>query len=1142
MDNDINHLIENRHIRVFISSTFQDMQDERDYLMKRTFPELRKIAAERDVTLTELDLRWGITEEESKNGKVIEICLREIENSIPFFIGIVGTRYGWCPEISDVSESVIERYEQITDYINNHYSITEMEMQFGVLERQENMNAFFYIKKNEKNSKEIDGAVKLGKLKNKILNNGRYPVFEYASKEELSQNVKDAFVSLLDKLFPKEELSFLEKERIGQRAFKNQLCQAYVPVESNFSLLDNWFSDWSEPCFVIIGESGIGKSAFIANWLNRKINDVDCTCEFIYYFVGNGGSEGNYEDIIHILCEEIKDKYKLFWASNSELTNESHSELYNLFLQVATKEKPLVIVLDAVNQLIDYENAKLLNWLPVPPKNIKILFSTIEGDETMTVFKRYHYPTLVIQPLNNNERRSVIEQYLGKYAKKLTEEQTSRIVKHPLCKNTLVLKTFLDELISFGYYKRINERIDYYLTNSSIEGFYEALLKNYEKEFGSKFIKDVFALIAVSRNGLSEKEISDILQLQALTWSQFYCSFMRNFHTNEGLISFSHQYLSKAVRKAYLSKKKDELYYRGVLYGWFNKNNSNRGLIEIPYQLSMAEDNDKLFTFLSDLLHFSYLFSNDNAALRYYWNQLINDASGKYSLDVYLNQSRDGIDGHMLGEIFNQIGFFINLGYSKSILSLKYYSIALQNKLKFEGLNSPSTAITYNNMGSVYLEIGKYNEAIEMYEKALLIRRNVFGEQSADVATTYNNIGTVYECIDCQKAIPYLQKALYIRQKLAECSTDVAISFNNISSAYLRLHLCKELSKDKLQQVKHYLEKAIQIQLKLVGEKNENTAIFYNNLGTVCGYLLEYKEAKSCFEKSLEINTSLFIENHPSIASNYLCLGEMYQELCDFTKSIYYTQRALNIRIAIYGHNDFRVADLYIMLGRSYIDLDKTDMALSYFSEGLKIYERKDDSVMVKSSISDIYNDIGFCFYKQNNNEQAIVYYEKAIELQKELMSQNTFNEGFYAILINNIARAYFMKGDYSLSYSYQREALEMQIKLYGENNINTARSFNNIGLIFTEQGEFDKALALLKKGLEIRVSLIGDNRLDVADSYTNIGDLYYKMQKYDEALEQFGKAYEIYECIFDKNSNKCEALSLKMKKARQKRYWSKLF
>ena len=68
-----NNQIENRQIRVFISSTFRDMQDERDYLMKRTFPKLRKLAAERDVTLTELDLRWGITPEESQSGKVVEI-------------------------------------------------------------------------------------------------------------------------------------------------------------------------------------------------------------------------------------------------------------------------------------------------------------------------------------------------------------------------------------------------------------------------------------------------------------------------------------------------------------------------------------------------------------------------------------------------------------------------------------------------------------------------------------------------------------------------------------------------------------------------------------------------------------------------------------------------------------------------------------------------------------------------------------------------------------------------------------------------------------------------------------------------------------------------------------------------------------
>ena len=51
------------------------MQSERDMLVNKVFPRLRQIAYERNVTLTEVDLRWGITEEEAKSSKVVEICL-----------------------------------------------------------------------------------------------------------------------------------------------------------------------------------------------------------------------------------------------------------------------------------------------------------------------------------------------------------------------------------------------------------------------------------------------------------------------------------------------------------------------------------------------------------------------------------------------------------------------------------------------------------------------------------------------------------------------------------------------------------------------------------------------------------------------------------------------------------------------------------------------------------------------------------------------------------------------------------------------------------------------------------------------------------------------------------------------------------
>ena len=86
-----------RRIRVFLSSTFQDMQAERDYLVKNTFPAIMQIARRRNVDFSVVDLRWGVTEEEAHEGKVIEICLNQIEDTRPFFIGLIGDRYGWCP-------------------------------------------------------------------------------------------------------------------------------------------------------------------------------------------------------------------------------------------------------------------------------------------------------------------------------------------------------------------------------------------------------------------------------------------------------------------------------------------------------------------------------------------------------------------------------------------------------------------------------------------------------------------------------------------------------------------------------------------------------------------------------------------------------------------------------------------------------------------------------------------------------------------------------------------------------------------------------------------------------------------------------------------------------------------------------------
>lgn len=73
-----------RTVRLFISSTFRDFAGERDILVRRIFPELRRRCRERQVELVDVDLRWGITEAEAQQGKVLPICLAEIDRSRPY--------------------------------------------------------------------------------------------------------------------------------------------------------------------------------------------------------------------------------------------------------------------------------------------------------------------------------------------------------------------------------------------------------------------------------------------------------------------------------------------------------------------------------------------------------------------------------------------------------------------------------------------------------------------------------------------------------------------------------------------------------------------------------------------------------------------------------------------------------------------------------------------------------------------------------------------------------------------------------------------------------------------------------------------------------------------------------------------------
>src|SRR5436305_628279 len=108
-----------RTFRVFVSSTFEDLKEERNALHREVWPKLHTLCEQHGARFQAVDLRWGVRDEAALDQKTVEICLHEIERCQrtgikPNFIVLLGQRYGWRPLASRLDAA---EFESVSDRI-----------------------------------------------------------------------------------------------------------------------------------------------------------------------------------------------------------------------------------------------------------------------------------------------------------------------------------------------------------------------------------------------------------------------------------------------------------------------------------------------------------------------------------------------------------------------------------------------------------------------------------------------------------------------------------------------------------------------------------------------------------------------------------------------------------------------------------------------------------------------------------------------------------------------------------------------------------------------------------------------------------------------------------------------------------------
>ena len=79
----------------------------------------------------------------------------------------------------------------------------------------------------------------------------------------------------------------------------------YIKKESDFEFLNRFAENPSESRLVVTGDSGMGKSALLANWAKENAHNPHFSV--IPYFLSNGGNQ-SYTNVLNYIADEITER------------------------------------------------------------------------------------------------------------------------------------------------------------------------------------------------------------------------------------------------------------------------------------------------------------------------------------------------------------------------------------------------------------------------------------------------------------------------------------------------------------------------------------------------------------------------------------------------------------------------------------------------------------------------------------------------------------------------------------------------------------------------------------------------------------------------------------------------------------------
>ncbi|MGD9967976.1 MAG: tetratricopeptide repeat protein [Hyphomonadaceae bacterium] len=1151
---------DNRSVRVFVSSTFLDMQRERDILVKEVFPKLRARMRVRGVELFEVDLRWGITKEQQERGDTLPTLISEIDRCRPYFIGLIGDRYGWTPPAEALTPELKAAYPDLAEAAG--MSITAMEIVHGVLsdddaaqrallfERDPNWDWTAAFSDEERAALEPENeaaSVKLATLKASLRGKG-VAIQSYAQPDDIGAAVENALGALLEERFPDTAVPDLFEQSLRlHRAYARERRGLHVGAASYRSALDRWMEDLEASPLLIAGESGNGKSTLIANWLHdwrvHHPNDI-----LFEHYLGASPDSANPQQIMLRLWEFLNratGETIDLPDGNAELMDVSSAlaeRIAQALVLTRNQSRRVLVALDGLDKLSSEQN---LRWLSIVP-GLKVVASSLDGEAKSAALTR-RWSELYIKPLSAEERGVFVVETLKGWGRQLPQTQIDAIIAHPKAGVPLFLKTVLGELRVAATHALFEQVLGAYLDASDLPDLFARMIGRLERDCEPGLVAKALPLIWASRAGLEENEIVAIAGATPLAWATLRNGLGDGVRDQQGRIAFSHDHLRQAVAARYLGANEIKRTAHLMIADRFETREADkRQAEELPYQLRAAEAWERLEQLLLDLDRFDLLQSRGDVELANHWRPLRETGRNPEVLLCTAFNSRvkntplwserdlllaNSIADHLaairamstsslefdrcLVRQYEQRGERDKLWAAKRTLSsslmrngdsagaITLVNEVLNSQFEAEDADAEETLVSAAQLAEFVCQSGHHKEALPLIEALVEPFARVFGDEDENtLALNAIRSKALRENGDLQAArqLSELTLVSYTKTRGPE-HRDTLTCMSNLAGILADLKDFDPAQKLLLQ--------LIDVQQRVWGLNDPHTLATASQLT----YLLIAQEnlegARANQESVVERYRATAGKDHPLTVNATRTLAAILSATGNVQNARDLLEQTLETatRTMVDDHQD-RLAIMSELASMRFemSDLKGTRELLEQVVQ-LQLQSEKEASGTkdLEETVQSMLN-LTEAFVECDQLQEAQDLAQQALNV---LTQQFGKEHNMTLECIETLGDILAARGLPTESQMYQRQLLECRKRTVGPDHPDTLRAANNLAASLRDNGQHSDALEILENALSIRVRKFGENDEDTITTKASIARTLESAGEREEALRLMRQVFD---------------------------------